>query len=194
MVKPRSLTTDHGIWLWFTAFDTHPAASRNTISSTIFSPSIRAPPLLTILVLLYVLGQTSLSKWCRFRWDIAESDVSSGSTLFTTHPAILDTKSGSKLYLVQICKYSNGWCLKEVSVQNLVTIAIDIFSSKQRDLYDETFRDLVDNVLSGFNGTIFAYGQTGTGKTFTMQGNICSVLQDFILFLGSLSPLWCLGK
>lgn len=43
-------------------------------------------------------------------------------------------------------------------------------SSKQRDLYDETFRDLVDNVLQGFNGTIFAYGQTGTGKTFTMQG------------------------
>jgi len=44
------------------------------------------------------------------------------------------------------------------------------FSSKQRDLYDETFRDLVQAVLEGFNGTIFAYGQTGTGKTFTMQG------------------------
>jgi len=43
-------------------------------------------------------------------------------------------------------------------------------SSKQMDLYDETFRDLVDSVLAGFNGTIFAYGQTGTGKTFTMQG------------------------
>jgi len=39
-------------------------------------------------------------------------------------------------------------------------------------LYDETFRDLVENVLQGFNGTIFAYGQTGTGKTFTMQGNV----------------------
>jgi kinesin family protein 3/17 len=25
-------------------------------------------------------------------------------------------------------------------------------------------------VLEGFNGTIFAYGQTGTGKTFTMEG------------------------
>jgi len=29
----------------------------------------------------------------------------------------------------------------------------------------------VDSVLEGFNGTIFAYGQTGTGKTFTMEGN-----------------------
>ncbi|VDK79791.1 unnamed protein product, partial [Onchocerca ochengi] len=42
--------------------------------------------------------------------------------------------------------------------------------SKQLDLYDETFRHLVDSVLEGFNGTIFAYGQTGTGKTFTMEG------------------------
>uniref|UniRef100_A0A1I7RLZ6 Kinesin motor domain-containing protein n=1 Tax=Bursaphelenchus xylophilus TaxID=6326 RepID=A0A1I7RLZ6_BURXY len=43
-------------------------------------------------------------------------------------------------------------------------------NSKQMDLYYETFRDLVDSVLNGFNGTIFAYGQTGTGKTFTMEG------------------------
>ncbi|XP_023682376.1 kinesin-like protein KIF3C [Paramormyrops kingsleyae] len=43
-------------------------------------------------------------------------------------------------------------------------------SSKQSDLYDETVRPLIDSVLLGFNGTIFAYGQTGTGKTYTMQG------------------------
>ncbi|XP_068609635.1 kinesin-like protein KIF3C [Brachionichthys hirsutus] len=43
-------------------------------------------------------------------------------------------------------------------------------SSKQRDLYEESVRPLIDSVLAGFNGTIFAYGQTGTGKTYTMQG------------------------
>ena len=32
------------------------------------------------------------------------------------------------------------------------------------------FHILVNSVLGGFNGTIFAYGQTGTGKTFTMEG------------------------
>lgn len=48
--------------------------------------------------------------------------------------------------------------------------AVYDMNSKQRDLYDETFRDLVQAVLDGFNGTIFAYGQTGTGKTYTMQG------------------------
>ena len=43
-------------------------------------------------------------------------------------------------------------------------------SSKQKDLYEQTVRMLVDSVLEGFNGTVFAYGQTGTGKTFTMEG------------------------
>ncbi|KAL4230043.1 Kinesin-like protein kif3a [Mactra antiquata] len=42
--------------------------------------------------------------------------------------------------------------------------------SKQADLYNETARPIVDFVLEGYNGTIFAYGQTGTGKTFTMEG------------------------
>lgn len=44
------------------------------------------------------------------------------------------------------------------------------WNSRQKDLYDKTFKGLVDSVMKGFNGTIFAYGQTGTGKTFTMQG------------------------
>ena len=43
-------------------------------------------------------------------------------------------------------------------------------NAKQLDLYAETFAPLIDSVLDGFNGTIFAYGQTGTGKTYTMEG------------------------
>lgn len=30
---------------------------------------------------------------------------------------------------------------------------------------------MVENTLSGLNSTLFAYGQTGTGKTYTMTGN-----------------------
>lgn len=42
--------------------------------------------------------------------------------------------------------------------------------SKQLDVYNLTARPIVESVLEGYNGTIFAYGQTGTGKTFTMEG------------------------
>ena len=43
-------------------------------------------------------------------------------------------------------------------------------NSTQRAVYDETAYPLVESVLKGYNGTIFAYGQTGCGKTHTMQG------------------------
>ncbi|KAJ8952702.1 hypothetical protein NQ318_021019 [Aromia moschata] len=45
-------------------------------------------------------------------------------------------------------------------------------NSTQQNLYDETVRPLVASVLEGYNGCVFAYGQTGTGKTYTMEGKI----------------------
>ena len=44
------------------------------------------------------------------------------------------------------------------------------WGAKQLDIYNKTARGVVANCLEGYNGTIFAYGQTGTGKTFTMEG------------------------
>lgn len=41
---------------------------------------------------------------------------------------------------------------------------------KQEDLFAETAFPIIENILEGYNGTIFAYGQTGTGKTHTMAG------------------------
>lgn len=38
------------------------------------------------------------------------------------------------------------------------------------EIYDSLVRGIVDSVRSGKNGTIFTYGQTSSGKTFTMQG------------------------
>ena len=43
--------------------------------------------------------------------------------------------------------------------------------TQQQELYDQAIIPIVNEVLEGFNCTIFAYGQTGTGKTFTMEGN-----------------------
>ncbi|RVE45672.1 hypothetical protein evm_009687 [Chilo suppressalis] len=43
-------------------------------------------------------------------------------------------------------------------------------SANTQTIYDEMVRPLVASVLDGFNGCVFAYGQTGTGKTHTMEG------------------------
>jgi kinesin family protein 5 len=39
-------------------------------------------------------------------------------------------------------------------------------------VFVESVFPLIDDVLNGYNATVFAYGQTGTGKTHTMEGNI----------------------
>lgn len=42
--------------------------------------------------------------------------------------------------------------------------------SQQKDVFNHAVVPLVNEVLDGYNCTIFAYGQTGTGKTYTMEG------------------------
>eukprot|EP01041_Mallomonas_annulata_P002751 gene2751-5419_t len=43
-------------------------------------------------------------------------------------------------------------------------------NAEQKNIYDICAASVVESVLNGYNGTIFAYGQTGAGKTHTMEG------------------------
>eukprot|EP00941_MAST-03F_sp_MAST-3F-sp1_P004640 g4640.t1 len=53
----------------------------------------------------------------------------------------------------------------------------------------EEIRPLVTSVMDGFNVCIFAYGQTGAGKTYTMEGNA----QDEGIYWRALGHLFDLG-
>lgn len=43
-------------------------------------------------------------------------------------------------------------------------------NSRQEDVFDFSIKSTVDDILNGYNGTVFAYGQTGAGKSYTMMG------------------------
>uniref|UniRef100_A0A7N6BIN7 Kinesin-like protein n=1 Tax=Anabas testudineus TaxID=64144 RepID=A0A7N6BIN7_ANATE len=45
-------------------------------------------------------------------------------------------------------------------------------NTEQVQVYDTCAKQIVTDVLGGYNGTIFAYGQTSSGKTHTMEGNL----------------------
>ncbi|KAI9800612.1 MAG: hypothetical protein M1833_003270 [Piccolia ochrophora] len=45
---------------------------------------------------------------------------------------------------------------------------------KNDKVYDASAKRLVRRVMEGYHGTVFAYGMTGTGKTFSMQGTTTS--------------------
>ncbi|PGH07905.1 hypothetical protein AJ79_06112 [Helicocarpus griseus UAMH5409] len=53
-----------------------------------------------------------------------------------------------------------------------------VFSSAadQAIIFDDVVTPILNEMISGFNCTIFAYGQTGTGKTYTMSGDMDDTL------------------
>ena len=68
--------------------------------------------------------------------------------------------------------------LKKKMSDELGEMAVHSFSfdrvfnptASQLEVYDVTAKPVVYSVLDGFNGTVFAYGQTSSGKTYTMAG------------------------
>ncbi|KAI0409998.1 P-loop containing nucleoside triphosphate hydrolase protein [Xylaria palmicola] len=45
-------------------------------------------------------------------------------------------------------------------------------AADQGVIYEDVVKPILEEMLSGYNCTIFAYGQTGTGKTYTMSGDM----------------------
>jgi kinesin family member 5 len=60
-------------------------------------------------------------------------------------------------------------------IANTVNYNFDIVfdeKSTQTDIYNATHAELIQNLFNGFNCTLFAYGQTGTGKTYSLMGGV----------------------
>ena len=70
--------------------------------------------------------------------------------------------------------------MKEIAIRYKSTKKVFTFDrvysqyTSQEELFNYSVKPLVNEVLDGYNATIFAYGQTGTGKTYTMEGNLDS--------------------
>uniref|UniRef100_A0A1B6KLE4 Kinesin motor domain-containing protein n=1 Tax=Graphocephala atropunctata TaxID=36148 RepID=A0A1B6KLE4_9HEMI len=68
----------------------------------------------------------------------------------------------------------NEVTIKDESGRLLKTLTFDkVFSesASQRRVYDTVVGPMINEILQGYNCTVFAYGQTGTGKTYTMTGD-----------------------
>jgi kinesin family protein 11 len=46
--------------------------------------------------------------------------------------------------------------------------------ANQAEIFDSSIRPIVTEALAGFNSSILAYGRTGSGKTYTMEGDVVS--------------------
>lgn len=80
-----------------------------------------------------------------------------------------EEKSGSQ----EIVSFPPG-SQESVSIRGKTYLFDRVFGphATQAQVYEEAAKPIVKDVLSGYNGTIFAYGQTSSGKTHTMEGAI----------------------
>uniref|UniRef100_A0A0D3DT57 Protein ARMADILLO REPEAT KINESIN1 n=1 Tax=Brassica oleracea var. oleracea TaxID=109376 RepID=A0A0D3DT57_BRAOL len=72
-------------------------------------------------------------------------------------------------------------------------------TASQKRVYEGVAKPVVEGVLSGYNGTIMAYGQTGTGKTYTVgkigkddaaeRGIMVRALEDILASASSASSV-----
>ncbi|KAF2476623.1 kinesin-domain-containing protein [Lindgomyces ingoldianus] len=93
---------------------------------------------------------------------------------------VVVSTDGIKGRIVDLSMGPNALSNKTYQFDKVFSPAADqniIFDEVVAPILDEVCSSGIDNrVLGGFNCTIFAYGQTGTGKTYTMSGDISDIL------------------
>ena len=71
--------------------------------------------------------------------------------------------------------YSNSLLAKPILTvsSDYTNFADRCFGDKipNKDMYENSCQEIVMSALNGINGTIFMYGQTGAGKTYSMLGD-----------------------
>lgn len=74
------------------------------------------------------------------------------------------------VYLTEFASKTDYLRLKRVKGRHFCYDAAFPESASQQEVYLTTTTELVEGVLRGRNGTVFCYGATGAGKTYTMLG------------------------
>ncbi|XP_030564757.1 kinesin heavy chain [Drosophila novamexicana] len=90
-----------------------------------------------------------------------------------------EERAGSKF----VVKFPNNAEENCISIAGKVYLFDKVFkpNASQEKVYNEAAKSIVTDVLAGYNGTIFAYGQTSSGKTHTMEGVIGDSVKQGII-------------
>ncbi|XP_071733196.1 kinesin-like protein KIN-8A [Rutidosis leptorrhynchoides] len=76
------------------------------------------------------------------------------------------------VYLTEFANENDYLRLKRLRGRHFTFDASFPDSSSQLEVYSTSTSELVEAVLQGRNGSVFCYGATGAGKTFTMLGTV----------------------
>ncbi|XP_057473840.1 kinesin-like protein KIN-8A isoform X2 [Actinidia eriantha] len=76
------------------------------------------------------------------------------------------------VYLTEFASENDYLRLKRLRGRHFTFDASFPYSTSQQEVYSTTTAELVEAVLQGRNGSVFCYGATGAGKTYTMLGTV----------------------
>ncbi|KAK4768142.1 hypothetical protein SAY87_003283 [Trapa incisa] len=76
------------------------------------------------------------------------------------------------VYLTEFANENDYLRLKRLRGRHFTFDASFSDTTTQQEVYSTTTADLVESVLQGKNGSVFCYGATGAGKTYTMLGTV----------------------
>ncbi|KAJ4837705.1 Kinesin-like protein KIN-8A, partial [Turnera subulata] len=76
------------------------------------------------------------------------------------------------VYLTEFANENDYLRLKRLKGRHFTFDASFPDSTSQQEVYSTTTAELVEAVLQGRNGSVFCYGATGAGKTYTMLGTV----------------------
>lgn len=85
--------------------------------------------------------------------------------------AVVVTTDGAMGSTVELSMGPNALSNKTYNFDRVFSPAAD-----QSMVFDDVVKPFLEQMVTGFNCTIFAYGQTGTGKTYTMSGDMTETL------------------
>ena len=115
---------------------------------------------------------------CRFRPQNARELESGGQSVASVSKdgktvKLLRTRGASGRFTGRVSPVSDSDDSSGASAMNARTFRFDHAfppDSTQSEIYHRIGVPVVQSVLEGYNGTVFAYGQTSSGKTHTMEG------------------------
>ena len=99
--------------------------------------------------------------------NIKTIEIQNSKTLIITEPTQYN-------YIEEGSKYINEDSALEIIQSKQTKFEFDYAfdeHTQQEDIYHFTTENLIESVMEGYNGTVFAYGATGSGKTYTMVGD-----------------------
>lgn len=113
---------------------------------------------------------------CKLRFGSTLSIPQHNPLTFSSH-RVFDPPEDNPVQKFSKSVVPNG---KRVKDQTFAFDRIFDQNASQGEVYESTTRSLLDNVLEGYNATVFAYGATGCGKTHTITG---TAQQPGIIFM-----------